>query len=567
MTASYRPKPVDPAARALLARLCGGLCLPAKSGPAAAMLVERFEDGALLVTASVDAVLVLVASPADQLPDESTVRAAFYRLTAKDTADVLAATTNLHRFVVFVGGPPLAGDRKRAPQLAGAGVSYGQITLDGVRHLPAEPELAGLAKGIDAALAGGAPSPEALEAAEREAERDLGEEARFRVDGTPWAVMGISAAIVCIWILEVLWGASDSTQTLARMGGNRGEWVAAGDWWRLLSAGWLHAGLGHVAGNIYGLVWLGIVLENVIGTRRFLLLYALSIACAEGVSGLVDPTSLGVGASGGVFGVMGALFALGLQRQGGLPRLERTGILIHSGVFLAINLVFSLGPGVGMAAHLGGLALGALLVSLGVVTFGMPRPWAQVEGKRWLERTLGVLALGSLVLQVAALGLAWQQNLPWELSSLRTEKHVIPGTSLVWSLPRGVGRRHGVSQIGEWTEHSYGNAWVDPVILALSVVVRLEGPQGEALDRQIEADRQDFVAHPPKHRKVLKPPEIVHLGGRPWVFLDLESDDGVRMPRWFGYVGGTILDLELSFAPGAEDEWSEDPERWVRGIR
>ncbi|MFZ4580400.1 MAG: rhomboid family intramembrane serine protease [Myxococcota bacterium] len=557
---------MDESARQFLNRICGALAIAPDGGTAAAMLVERSERAALLVTAAADAAVLLIASGADALPDNSTVRSCWFDLTARDAPEIVGIVKGLHREVIFVGGPDIPLDPRRPTALDNYGVTFGQVLLDGTLKLAEGQVVPGLDRAVARALTGPSPTAEVLRAAERAGERDLGEEGRFSLDGTPWGVAGIAVAIALLWFLEVLWGASESTQTLARMGGSRGEWVFAGEWWRLLAAGWLHSGIRHAVGNLYGLILLGVLLEKLVGTWRFLLLYGVSIAGSELLAAVVGPEQLGIGASGGVFGVMGALFVLSF-RSDGLPRLERKAVAIHSGVYLAYNLLASLLPGVGMAAHLGGLATGALLAATGVLTFRMPRPWALFDGHVWLERTLAVLAVGSLGLHAAALGLAWQQGRPWDLESVEVERVTIPGTDLSCDLPRGMAKRHAVRQLGEWTAHGYGDPWVDPVLVEVSVLGRESVPEGAALAAQIELDRQDFVAHPPKDRKALQPPEVVTVAGRPWVFLDLESPDGEHLPRWFGYVGKSAVDVEVSLAPDSDDDWTEDPERWVRGLR
>jgi membrane associated rhomboid family serine protease len=136
-----------------------------------------------------------------------------------------------------------------------------------------------------------------------------------------------------------------------------GPYVANGDWWRLVTAAFLHYGPIHLALNMYGLYLAGSLLEHVIGRWRFLLLYL-----ASGLSGsagaLIASYFAGtVGASGAIFGVFGALYVLERRRH------IATGGQIAG--LIVLNLVFTvLVPGISIGGHVGGLIGGAALMLL-----------------------------------------------------------------------------------------------------------------------------------------------------------------------------------------------------------
>ena len=132
-----------------------------------------------------------------------------------------------------------------------------------------------------------------------------------------------------------------------------GPAVAAGDWWRLLTAGFMHAGFIHILFNMYVLYWLGTMLEPVLGHARFLGLYFASLLCGSFGVLLLSPNAVTVGASGAVFGLMGAAFVL--QRLRGVdPMASGIGPVIL--LNLAITFVI---PGISIGGHLGGLVGGA----------------------------------------------------------------------------------------------------------------------------------------------------------------------------------------------------------------
>jgi membrane associated rhomboid family serine protease len=143
-----------------------------------------------------------------------------------------------------------------------------------------------------------------------------------------------------------------------RQGALYGPAVAAGDYWRLVTSGFLHAGLLHLFFNMYLLYILGSMLEPAIGRLQFGILYFVSLLCGSFGVLIVSPHSLAVGASGAVFGLMGAAVVI-LRNRGIDPRQSGLPFLI------GLNLLFTfLVPGISIGAHLGGLIGGAVAAVL-----------------------------------------------------------------------------------------------------------------------------------------------------------------------------------------------------------
>ncbi len=132
--------------------------------------------------------------------------------------------------------------------------------------------------------------------------------------------------------------------------------VAMGEYYRLVTAAFLHAGLLHLALNMVALYVLGPPLEAALGRARFLALYLLSALGGSVAAYLLAPANtLGVGASGAIFGLFGA-YAVVVRRLGG-----DTGPVMG---LLAVNLVITFAvPFIDWRAHLGGLATGAVLTA------------------------------------------------------------------------------------------------------------------------------------------------------------------------------------------------------------
>ena len=138
--------------------------------------------------------------------------------------------------------------------------------------------------------------------------------------------------------------------------------MAHGQWWRIITGGFLHENLLHIGFNMYVLYLLGQMLEPALGAVRFLAIYLVSLLAGSLGALLISPHSLTVGASGAVFGLMGAAAVEMRARQ--IPVMQ-SGV----GGLILINLVISFTlPGISWGGHIGGLAggaLAALMIQLG----------------------------------------------------------------------------------------------------------------------------------------------------------------------------------------------------------
>jgi len=160
--------------------------------------------------------------------------------------------------------------------------------------------------------------------------------------------------------------------------------VQAGDWWRVVTAAFLHIGFVHLALNMLALLIFGSELEHALGRWRYAGLYAVSLLGGAASIQLFGDNRFVAGASGAIYGLLGALAVLIIVR-----RQDVRGIL----TLLAINIVISFLPGVSLLGHLGGLVAGA--AAAGVVVAFRRRPPLQAAG-------LVVLGVVFLALALAA---------------------------------------------------------------------------------------------------------------------------------------------------------------------
>jgi membrane associated rhomboid family serine protease len=136
--------------------------------------------------------------------------------------------------------------------------------------------------------------------------------------------------------------------------GTHGIGVGNGEWWRLVTSGFIHYGLLHLAMNMWALWILGRLVERLAGRSRFAAIYGVSLLAGSLGALLVTPDSFSAGASGAIFGLMGAVFLAGRAQGIALRDSPLLNVLI-------INLVITFAiPGISIGGHLGGLAGGAV---------------------------------------------------------------------------------------------------------------------------------------------------------------------------------------------------------------
>lgn len=154
-------------------------------------------------------------------------------------------------------------------------------------------------------------------------------------------------------------GAGGGGNELFARGALFGPLVADGEWWRLVTGGFLHSGLIHLGFNMYLLWMLGNMMEPELGQVRFGLLYLVALLAGSAGALLVEPNAVTVGASGAVFGLMAAAF-LEMRKRGIDPMASGIGPLI------LMNLAITFIPGfnISIGGHIGGLVGGAVATFL-----------------------------------------------------------------------------------------------------------------------------------------------------------------------------------------------------------
>jgi membrane associated rhomboid family serine protease len=141
-----------------------------------------------------------------------------------------------------------------------------------------------------------------------------------------------------------------------------GPFVGQGDWWRLITAAFLHASILHIGLNMYVLWIIGQPVEAYLGRARFLGLYFVSGLAGSAGALVLTPHTPTLGASGAIFGILGALLIIEWQTTGRLAGNAMTWIVIN----LALSFVIS---NISIGGHVGGL-IGGILITLGFANWG-----------------------------------------------------------------------------------------------------------------------------------------------------------------------------------------------------
>jgi rhomboid protease GluP len=414
--------------------------------------------------------------------------------------------------------------------------------------------------------------------------------AAHRPDGTVWATLWLASVFVLVFVAEYALGGADNTIVLMRLGAISGpEILEQGQWWRLLSGSMLHGSLGHLAGNLYGWLIFGSFVEMTLGRSRMLVAYAFAVLCGSLASASQIGSDLSVGASGGVFGLLGITLALTWRAGHLIPADTRAGLRKNVVFLLVFNGFVSLVPGVDLWAHLGGLVGGFVLAFSGLLIRGLPASPAAVSAPLvepvanatpvelfdtpgapdpqadhstgLLQRGYQWLAAGAAVLLAAAVPWAALQTDAAELLGRPPLTRVnVANSGVSLNVPKGAASRATITeQHGQFTHMTWGDTKLDPVTVSL-LVWRLQAPV---------ADPRGMLANEsfkPVQEGKGGPAQVIDIDGR--AFLHRTEGEGTHpWPRWRGYIGQHRVDLLVRVMPEAADKWNGLPEQILRSIQ
>ena len=175
-------------------------------------------------------------------------------------------------------------------------------------------------------------------------------------------IIGLNILVFLAMLLSGLPLVDPTAEQVLRWGANFGPLTESGQWWRLLTACFLHFGIIHIGFNMYVLYQAGFFTERLFGGVRYLTLYLMAGVGGNLIGLLLHPNVVAAGASGAIFGVYGGLLAYLLRYRGVINRQAAQAVSRSVFIFLGYNLFFGLADRhTDLTAHIGGLVTGFLV--------------------------------------------------------------------------------------------------------------------------------------------------------------------------------------------------------------
>jgi membrane associated rhomboid family serine protease len=374
---------------------------------------------------------------------------------------------------------------------------------------------------------------------------------------------------VALLALSYAWGADAHDAVLLRMGANIGANVRSGEVYRLFASAFLHANIVHLGFNMLALWSLGPFLETLLGRRRYVVLYAAAALGGALASTLFGGGRWSVGASGAIFGLMGAGVSLALRPKGLLPDQVVAAMKRRAAGPLVFNLLYSLSPGIDMAAHLGGGIVGALLMATvltnDLVPMGERReldaaeraPSPLYKAAAWLMAA----AMAASVVVAFVAGRPWQVNAPPQL-----QRTSVGDTGISLELPTvvlGDVSRTATEPGTTVDRYSYGSLLKAPIAFEI-VHGRLAGtiPEGE-IDAVLDHERKALDDQIPADATSKSPAQVITLGGHKAIHSEYTANT-VHQEVYLIVVGDHEVVIRAYSTPRRPASWS-DIERAVAG--
>jgi membrane associated rhomboid family serine protease len=245
--------------------------------------------------------------------------------------------------------------------------------------------------------------PECMNQRTRVVVNPTGTPSALSLGGFPATVV-IIAINVIVYLVEVTKGSGGlgelGVKTIYEMGGLWGPAVhEGGEWWRIFTSGFVHVSVFHIGFNMLLLYFIGRLLEPAIGTLRFTVLYFVCLVAGSFCALWFSPETVSAGASGAIFGILGATFVVARGRN-----IEQ--IAGQLGFLIIFNLIFTFADGsISVGAHVGGLVAG-VLCGLLIVAGEQQRYGRNMSRTNRLAFEVGAMAALGVISFVLALAVA-----------------------------------------------------------------------------------------------------------------------------------------------------------------
>jgi len=280
-----------------------------------------------------------------------------------------------------------------------------RIRLAAQRARVASTLVQGAAERAAAAAAGAKRVPSSAEMEQLKSEMRAFDETLETYTPHVWVSYGLIGINALVFVAMAISGVSafhPTVDDLLRWGAEFGPSTTHGQWWRLCTSMFVHIGIMHIAMNMLTFAYVGPKVERMFGNAGFLLIYLVAGLAGSLLALVANPMLVHAGASGAVFGIYGALFAVLLRKRDSIPPHVAASLKKFVSTFILYNLMYSFSPGISLSAHLGGLLTGfacgliaAQSLDGGVVLAGRARRNVMVTAFGALIVGVGVIAVGT----------------------------------------------------------------------------------------------------------------------------------------------------------------------------
>lgn len=357
-------------------------------------------------------------------------------------------------------------------------------------------------------------SEEAIAAAITHARAELSREraAEAGLVGRRTVTTALMGACLAAFAVSHAWGTDVHGLVLRRLGANTSASLH-GEPWRLLASAFLHGNVMHVGVNMLALWSLGPLLEAALGWRRYVLLYGMTaLSGALGSALFGGEARWSVGASGAIWGLMGAIAGLAVRPAGVLPPILAKRMRGRIAAPVILNVLYSLVPGVDLLAHAGGgllgFLLGATVLQRGLVPVDQRRAPEHVEvaPRPWLSAAAALVTLA----MAASIAAAVIVGRPWVVASPSLQRIRTPDGAVSVEVPAAVVRPATAEAAGETRTYVFGDLSESPVVFEIVVAPAPSGDPEDAL----ESARAQLDAEAPPGSPAAQAARRVSLAGR-----------------------------------------------------
>lgn len=358
------------------------------------------------------------------------------------------------------------------------------------------------------------------------------------------ATWALALCIVGMYFLEEYFGGSQNIATLVRMGANVGARVKEGEYFRLMSSVFLHAGFMHVFFNTYVLFALGGFFNRILGESTYVVIFFVSGIVGSIASVCLGKAALSVGASGAIWGLFGASLALSVFKTSLIPDAIRLRLRRVTLINLVINLGVSFLPMIDIWAHIGG-GIGGFVMSLPLII----RPRTRIT-YRLIRYVFGFLAWMLTLLYATSIMYGFYRFEPW-IDPFHTEllPHQFAEVPFVLGVPNDLALQSGPANSHQAASYSFGDPKLDSLLVEIHFFH--EEIIGQKADLEwLKAQSQQLLSAANVPQQTKKTVYLKSVNGEVLYYQQLMQGDSVVLHNYLFVRNHYVIKLGIVVAAG-----------------